>query len=277
MLDSQGPEVLELLRDRLERRPASPFFARLSTAEPKKRYLIATSARSGSTFLCARIADYGELGFPMEFLNESYISEFDRLFPHPNLEDYERYVTGSFVSRQGIFGIKTDWWRFQEARKLGLFETLLDPIDLVVHLRRDDFVAQAVSLALAVESNIWHERDVNTQAFDPWHEQVAYDAAKVKVHARNILNQEYHWRRFIAQAGAPAIDLTYEHVAQDVDAAIRNLANAFDMRLGARPTPSDTVQQSKSDIGQQWCERFREECADFVEFWTEYRGLITAS
>ena len=269
--------MLELLRDRLEGRPSSPFFARLAAAQPKKRYLIATSARSGSTFFCARIADYGELGFPMEFLNESYISEFDRLFPHPNLEDYERYITGSFASRQGIFGIKTDWWRFQEARSLGLFETLLDPIDLIVHLRRDDFVAQAVSLALAVESNVWHERDVNTANLDPWHEKVGYDPAKVKVHARNILNQEYHWRRFIAQGGTPAMDLFYEDVAQDVDAAIRNLANAFDMRLGVRPERSDGIRQAKSSIAQQWCERFREECADFVEFWTEYRGLITAS
>jgi LPS sulfotransferase NodH len=261
----------------LGRRPSSPFFARLASAQPKKRYLIATSARSGSTFLCSRIADYGDLGFPMEFLNESYISEFDRLFPHPNLADYERYITGSFASRQGIFGIKTDWWRFQEARALGLFESLLDPIDLIVHLRREDFVAQAVSLTLAIESNVWHERDVNTAGIDPWHQDVAYAPEKVKVQARNILNQEYYWRRFIAEAQAPAIDLTYEHVAQDVDGAIRNLANAFDLRLAARPARSDAIQQTRSGIGQQWCDRFREDCEDFVEFWTEYRGLITAA
>ena len=269
--------MLELLRDRLKGRPASPFFARLAAAAPEKRYLIATSARSGSTFLCARIADYGELGFPMEFLNESYISEFDRLFPHPNLEDYERYVAGAFASRHGIFGVKTDWWRFQEARKLGLFENLLEPIDLIVHLRREDFVAQAVSLALAVETQVWHGRDVHAEGLDAWHDDIAYDAAKVKAHARNILNQEYHWRRFITEAEAPALDLTYEHVAQDVDGAIRSLANAFDLRLGARPAASDAVRQARSRTAQAWCDRFRDECDDFVDFWTEYRGLITAA
>jgi LPS sulfotransferase NodH len=269
--------VLDVLSDRLGRRPSSPFFARLASARPKKRYLIATSARSGSTFLCSRIADYGELGFPMEFLNESYISEFDRLFPHPNLEDYERYITGSFASRQGIFGIKTDWWRFREARNLGLFETLLEPIDLIVHLRREDFVAQAVSAALAVESNIWHDRDVNSEVLDAWHAPLAYDAAKIKEQARNLLNQEYHWRRFIAEAEAPAIELTYEAVAKDVDAAIRDLANAFHLRLGSKPPKSEVVRQTRSAVAQAWCDRFREECEDFVEFWTEYRGLITAA
>lgn len=269
--------MLDLLRDRLGQRPASPFFARLAAAEPKKRYLIATSARSGSTFLCARIADYGELGFPMEFLNESYIAEFDRLFPQPNLADYERYVTGAFASQGGIFGVKTDWWRFQTARQLGLFDALLDPIDLIVHLRREDFVAQAVSLTLAVETDVWHGRDVQEQALDTWHGQIDYDPAKVKENARNILNQEYHWRRFIAETGAPAIDLVYEEVAKDVDSAIRSLADAFDLRLGAKPARSEAIRQAKSDTARQWCDRFRAECEDFVEFWTEYRGLITAA
>jgi LPS sulfotransferase NodH len=269
--------VLDLLRDKLGGRPSSPFFARLAAERPKKRYLIATTGRSGSTFLCSRIADYGDLGFPMEFLNESYISEFDRLFPSPNLADYERYVTGSFASRQGIFGIKTDWWRFDEARKLGLFDTLLDPIDLIVHLKRDDFVAQAVSLALAVESNVWHDRDVNSEMLDAWHAACEYDPAKVKHHARNLLNQEYYWRNFIAEAAAPSIELVYEDVAKDVDSAIRSLADAFDMRLGAKPPKAEAVRQAKSGVAKDWALRFREECADFVEFWREYRGLITAA
>jgi LPS sulfotransferase NodH len=269
--------VLELLRERLEGRPPSPFFSRLAGTVPARRYLIATSARSGSTFLCARIADYAELGFPMEFINESYISEFDRLFPSPSLDDYERYVTAAFASPQGIFGVKTDWWRFQEARKLGVFDRLLQPIDLVVHLRRADFVAQAVSLTLAVETDVWHGRDVQERPLDEWHGQVPYDAGKVKAHARNILNQEYHWRRFIAETGAPALDLVYEDVSRDVDAAIRGIADAFDLRLGARPRPADAIRQSRSGAARAWCERFREECEDFVAFWTEYRGLITAA
>ena len=271
--------MLTLLRDRLAGRPPSPFFSTYAeAAPPARRYLIATTARSGSTFLCARIADYGELGFPMEFLNESYVAEFDRLFPNPSLEDLERYVAASFTSRSGIFGVKTDWWRFQEARNLGFLNGLVgQPFDVVVHLRRRDFVAQAVSLALAVETDVWHGRDVHERPLDEWHGQVAYDAAKVKAHARNILNQEYHWRRFIAETGAPALDLVYEEVAKDVDCAIRGIAEAFDLRLGSKPKPADAIRQGRSGAARAWCERFREECEDFVAFWTEYRGLITAA
>jgi LPS sulfotransferase NodH len=158
-----------------------------------------------------------------------------------------------------------------------VFDKLLDPLDLIVHLRREDFVAQAVSLALAVETDVWHGRDVHERPLDEWHGQVPYDAAKVKAHARNILNQEYHWRRFIAETGAPALDLVYEEVAKDVDCAIRGIAEAFDLRLGSKPKPADAIRQGRSGAARAWCERFREECEDFVAFWTEYRGLITAA
>ena len=270
--------MLDSLKDRLQARPASPFFARLAGgAAPQRRYLIATTARTGSTFLCARIADYGQLGFPMEFLNESYISEFDRLFPNPSLVDFERFVGQSFSSANGVFGLKTDYWRFQMARQMQLFDSLLQPLDLIVHLRREDFVAQAVSLALAVESDVWHERDTATGGVDAAHALARFDAGAIKAHARNILNQEYHWRQYIARADTPAIDMTYEDVTKDVDGAVRALADAFRVRLRPRPRASNAIRQARSGVAQAWADRFREDCEDFVAFWTEYRGLITAA
>ena len=71
--------------------------------------------------------------------------------------------------------------------------------------------------------------------------------------------------------------MTYEHVAKDVDGAIRSLASAFDLRLRARPAAVDATRQARSRTAQVWCDRFRDECDDFVDFWTEHRGLITAA
>ncbi|MET0273331.1 MAG: Stf0 family sulfotransferase, partial [Phenylobacterium sp.] len=215
--------MLNSLRDRLGARPASPFFARLrADAAPTRRYVIATTARTGSTFLCSRIADYEKLGFPMEFLNESYISEFDRLFPNPSLQDFERFVGQSFSSADGVFGLKTDWWRFQMAQQMHMFDSLLEPLDLIVHLRREDFVAQAVSLTLAVETDLWHERDATGRNLEASHGKLEFNARTIKANARNILNQEYHWRRYFEHAEAPVIEMTYESVTHDVDSAIQS-------------------------------------------------------
>jgi LPS sulfotransferase NodH len=269
--------MLEALGERLRKREDNPFFARLpASTAPARRYLIATTARTGSTLLCSRIAEYGRLGFPNEFINESYISEFDRLFPNPSLADFERYVGRAFSSTEGVFGLKTDWWRFQEARKLALFRSFYEPLDLIVHLRREDFVAQAVSLALAVESEAWHARDAGPGGLEARHQGLSYDARSIRAHARNILNQEYYWRRFFRESRTRVMELSYEEVARDVDSGVPAIADAFQLRLGRRAA-EPKMERGGSSTAVAWRDRFVEECDDFVAFWREHRGLITAA
>lgn len=268
--------MLETLSQRLSRRPESPFFARDLGKLPSQRYVIATTARSGSTLLCSRISEYGRLGYPNEFLNESYIVEFDRLFPDPSLSDFERYVARSFTSGDGVFGMKTDWWRFSQAQKLDLFRSFYDPLDLVVHLRRDDFVAQAVSLCLALETQVWHVATGEDADVTARHGDVAYDPAQIELQACNILNQEYYWAGYLKTCGAPVIDITYEHVSENLDHTVQAIAEALDVRLPSRSfTPK--VEKLRSTVAADWCDRFQNEKADFVRFWTQYRGLSPAS
>jgi LPS sulfotransferase NodH len=268
--------MIAALRDRLARRDDSPFFARVTGVAPARRYLIATAGRAGSTLLCSRIAEHGVLGFPNEFLNESYIAEFDRLFPNPSLADFERYVARSFTSDDGVFGLKTDWWRFNEARRLELFRRFYEPLDLAVYLRRDDFVAQAVSLELAMATQLWHARDEGDADFSERQAEAAFDADRIEAQARNILNQEFYWTEFLKGCGAPVTEITYEALARDVDGAVQTIADAFGLRLARRATPP-RLQKPRSTVAEAWRERFRGERADFVTFWTAKRGLLTAS
>lgn len=268
--------MLETLSQRLSRRPESPFFARDLGESPSKRYLVATTARSGSTLLCSRISEYGRLGYPNEFLNESYITEFDRLFPDPSLSDFERYVARSFTSDTGVFGMKTDWWRFSQARNLNLFRSFYDPLDLVAYLRRDDFVAQAVSLSLALETQVWHVAGGEDADVTARHSSVAYDAAKIELQACNILNQEYYWAGYLKACGAPVVSITYEQLEENLDGAVQIVADALGVGLEARSF-APKVEKLRSTVAASWCEQFREEKADFVRFWTQYRGLSPAS
>jgi LPS sulfotransferase NodH len=270
--------MLAALKDQLSRRPSSPFFAALDPGwTPQRRYLIATTARSGSTFLCARISEYARLGFPMEFLNESYIAQFEALFPSPSLGDFEAFVSAYFTSEEGVFGLKTDWWRFQQARELEALQALVRPLDLIVHLYREDFVAQAVSLALAVATQVWHSRDTTLAPLETMHEAVAFDATAIREHAANILNQEYLWRRFIEAEGVPCLDLAYEAVSRDVDAAVGAIAGALGLRLGPGPPSANAIQRQQTATSRAWVDRFNAECADFVGHWRENRGRDTAA
>jgi LPS sulfotransferase NodH len=72
------------------------------------------------------------------------------------------------------------------------------------------------------------------------------------------------------------MQLSYEEVARDVDASIRAIADAFHLRLPKRET-RPIIEKARSSIAEQWRDRFAEECEDFVGFWREYRGMITAA
>jgi len=265
------------LKERLDRRPSNPFFSDVpKSARVRKRYLIGTSARSGSTYLCSRLCDSGALGFPMEFINESYIYEFERVFPNPSLNDYERYLANHFCSSEGVFGIKSDYYRFEEALRLGLLSSLIQPLDLVIHLWREDYVAQAVSFHLAKETNVWHSRDLFGRNLEDLHAAVPYSARAIKEHARSIVNQEYWWRWYIRTSGAPALDLSYESLLQDLGGVVRQLSEALDVDAPEMLPSSRAISRATSDVSRSWCDRFRDECEDFVEFWDEHRGLITA-
>lgn len=237
--------------------------------------MIATTGRSGSTLLCSRISEYGILGFPNEFLNESYIAEFDRLFPEPSLSDFENFVLHSFCSTEGAFGIKTDYWRFQQSLQSGLLDSLYSPLDLIVFLGREDLVSQAVSLALAVESNIWHGQNLSPELVDERQVNLRYSSEKIKSHARNILDQEYYWRNYFATCSCPVLEMSYEAVASQLDDAVKTIAG----RLGYSIEPLTSkpiIERRKSSTGTMWIKRFTDECEDFIDFWAEYRGCISA-
>jgi LPS sulfotransferase NodH len=270
--------VLAELNDRMARRPPSPFFAQVAQRPaPTRRYLVATSPRTGSPGLCARIAEYGVLGFPMGFLNPDYIGQFDRLFPNPSRDDFEAYVQRVFAGSGGdVFGMKVDWWHFHEARQLGAFGGLAAAPDVAVHLRREDFVAQAASYALAVKTGVWADED-RVAPDDVARLQDAYDRGEIARRVRDLLNQEYHWRRYFrTRPELPVIETTSEQVAADPDAVVARIAEAFGIALppppNRRPEPPEPC-----PVIEAWTARFEAECESFVDFWREFRGLISAA
>ncbi|MBI1197411.1 MAG: hypothetical protein GC203_06070 [Phenylobacterium sp.] len=265
-----------VLHDRLAGREHNSFYDRLPPGRVETRYLIATAGRAGSTLLCSRIGEYGVLGFPDEFLNEAFVERLDLVFPQPNLDDFEAYVSARFVSPNGVFGLKSDWWRFDAARRHDLCRSFYEPLDLVVYLWRDDFVAQAVSYTLAVETQQWHARDAVDGDLETAQREVPYDGDKVETAARNILNQEHMWSRFLAGCDAPVIRLSYEALTADPDEAVARIGETLGVDLPPREA-APRMRKGRSGVGREWRERFAAERGEFIRFWNEHRGTMTAS
>lgn len=131
--------------------------------EPRHRYAIFSSPRTGSNYLCARLNNLEHrLGIPMEYLHADAIRLMGaRLFPGAvgpvRLERYLDAVARVRTTRDGWFGVK-----IQPDQLFPLFEgditrvvRFLGSFDRLIFMTRADKLGQAVSGAIALATNEW--------------------------------------------------------------------------------------------------------------------------
>ena len=254
--------------------PSHPFYNAQPPVLPRAKYMVAITPRSGSTLLAQELSRRYGLGHPGEFLNEGFIANFEHLFPTPNLADFQRFLLNSFTSPEGIFGFKADWFRYARARELEYLPRVYENIDLYIYLRRRDFVGQAVSLAVAMQSGIWHETNIRFERADSVYANLVYDEAMIAENVLSLMEQEYRWETYFDRAAGRVIPLYYEDISQSLDATLFQVGAL----LGARPTGEATrsfapqMKPTPSRVNGEWRARFLESQGALVDHWEAHRG-----
>jgi LPS sulfotransferase NodH len=223
-----------------------------------KAYVIASSFRSGSTYLCLCLWETGRLGAPWEYFN------FDnaKRFMHARLAagsagDYLRKLAAIRTSPNGVFGIKCHFLHFQVA--LREYPPLLEIISPVrfVYINRRDKVAQAVSLARALQTNAWF-------AFDK-HETVPlfYSAEFIEECLQWVHKQTDNWFGWFAENGVDPLIVDYEDLLADKAAVVQKVMRFMEVE-GDKPefVPLNRFPIPQSDgRNHDWIARFRAERA----------------
>ena len=168
---------------------------RLDFAHPtplRKSYLVASSYRCGSTYLCWLLWETGLLGAPSEVLNPT--SELRLLMNRFKTSSPAQYVAKLLerrTSRNGVFGMKAHFHHFEAFWKdyPALLETLA-PMTYI-YINRRDKIAQAVSMAKALQTNRWHSR-MEEGPKPP----MSYDRETIAHCLADIDLQEVTWRRW---------------------------------------------------------------------------------
>ncbi len=260
------------------RLPPHPFYSHQTTVTPRSKYLIAITPRSGSTLLAQQLSRRYGLGHPGEFLNEGFIANFEHLFPTPNLADFQRFLLNSFTSPEGIFGFKADWFRYARARELEYLPRVYENIDLYIFMRRRDFVGQAVSLAIAMQSGIWHESNIRFERSETVYAGLVYDEDMIAGNVLSLMEQEYGWTNYFETVSARVIPVFYEDVATSLDTILFQIGAA----LGAMPVEeaarnfAAAMKPTPSRVNAEWRQRFLDRRSDLVDHWTPRRGRVSA-
>jgi trehalose 2-sulfotransferase len=224
----------------------------------RKSYVVASSYRCGSTFFCSELWRTGVLGAPAEYLN---IGEGRMLrdvmatrLRASSPEDYFVKLLARRTSRNGVFGMKAHFHHFEPALTWcpSMLERL-SPVTYIV-LNRRDKLAQAVSMARAMQTNAWTSMD-GAAAMTP-----RYDGALISQCLEEIGRQRLGWLRwFEVNAIAPVV-VNFEDLIADPTRAVRRVVELFEVQDDEpeqiRPP---AVRKQSDETNLAWAARFRRE------------------
>lgn len=262
----------------------------LDALRPRRAYVVCATPRSGSTLLCEMLLDSGIAGRPAEHIEElrplgrpyeprEYFDGVDdasllELLPasapsRPNPSPVEERLADVLrhgTTPNGVFGTKLMWgYQADLQARLGELPGLA-PLDdaarleallghvRYVHVRREDHVAQAVSMWRAVQTRAW--RAENDDACEP-----TYSFAGIDHLVRLLEAHDRAWVDWFARHERQPLEVRYSELAEDPAGVLcRVLAHidVDDAQEGGLPVEPPLRRQA-GEQSRRWADRYRRE------------------
>ena len=196
---------------------------------PLRTYVICASPRSGSTLLTTLLHGTGRMGVPAEYFNPRFLQPaLGRRFGATGeggilrAGDYLAALMDSRATANGVFGVKILFSQLQLWLPVRPFRTMLAGTTFV-WLRRRDTLGQALSMALAQATQVWH-RGVGDPLADA---APAYDGGALRRALGIVLAEDHGWHQFFTANRIQPMTIAYEDLVADPDRACRSLAEAI--------------------------------------------------
>ena len=245
-------------------------------------YIICGTPRSGSTLICEMLAARGVAGRPNSYFRPQDIAWWAEKWGVSLAEGIE---TAGFdrayleaMHREGgagtgILGVRIMYSSLVEAaRRLNraagraghaaeALREAFGPV-LYIHLSRRDKLGQAVSLARAEQTGLWHLRaDGSVLEGGETQPEPVYDGARIGTILDELERDDAAWERFFAEHGIEPLRLTYEGVTAGPQKALGDIFAALGLdRAMAETQPTPTAKMADS-LSAEWVARFRRERA----------------
>lgn len=254
-----------------------PGWDQTGTYDADRAYLVASVQRSGSTLLAMALVATGELGVPLEYLNEvpdlrarlgvprltlrGHLGRARRrLVGNPGWRESVRYEPAALVeyverlrqirtSPSGVFGVKVHHTQVEQLRDgCGVDTIELFAPRRVILIHRRDHLRQALSTVRALRSGRWVADQGGAAA-----EERAPTVAEVDEQVARIEADEAAWRDELAAHDLDdVLELAYEDLDQDY-ATVLGRVFAFLGQPGLPVPPRQTRRQADA-LTERWVE-----------------------
>lgn len=230
-------------------------------ALPERAYMLATTPRSGSSYLSHVLWRTGCLGAPLEYLNFLPTGPARLAIADPQQQAaFWRSMLHLRTSRNGVFGIKAFSLQLRELQKRNpkllreVFSALLlkGPETRVIRLSRRDGIAHAISYARAALSGIWRkEQETGGGASVEYSDKVVDDARA------GLDRQEADWDLLFNELRIEPLTLWYEDITEQPNEAIRSVADYLAVELDAAAAVGvPAVEKQADEDSRRWSELY---------------------
>ena len=221
----------------------------------RKSYIVASSYRSGSNYFCWELWRTGVLGAPVEFLNPyDALPVLMNRFKVSSPADYVTKLVERRSSKNGVFGLKTYSHHFEVFLKQ--YPQLLEALAPVtfIHINRRNTLAQAVSMAKALQTDFW------TSRIESERPPLQYDRELIAKCLEEVEQQELKWPRWFEARGIEPFHVVYEDLIADTPKVIRSIVELLGV---ADDEPDDVLvpptKRQGDGTNRDWIERFESE------------------
>ena len=222
--------------------------------KPTKVYVICTTGRSGSTYLASLLWQTGVCGAPQEYFNYNTIMfQLAQRMGTRNIQEYAEALFRHRTSPNGVFGMKTHLNQFNFFHRFSGVSSLFQPLHYI-YIEREDLLAQAVSYAIARETNQWmHLLDVVKEP--------VYERRLITQCLRSIEGQKANWRRLFRELRVEPHTVTYESLLKTPEAAVNGILRFLGIERPdeTRPVKAPPLERQSDPRKAEWVARYREE------------------
>lgn len=193
--------------------------------------------------------------------------------PVQGLHDFDRtYLDAASqegTAKTGCFGMRSMWDNmpglikrlgtlFPKAQgDLARLHAAFGPLKFI-HLSRADKVAEAVSLAIAAQTGLWHRNADGSELerISP-HAEPVYDLAQIAGEYDTVTAGDAAWRQWFAAQRVAPLSLSYESLAADPSRHLRDTLAFLDLD----PTMAEGIKPGTAKLATtlstEWATRFR--------------------
>jgi len=241
--------------------------------------VICTSPRSGSTLLCSLLAATGVAGKPESFFHRPSLTDWANALdvadePHGG-NTYLRKLFAAAQARgsssNGLFGLRLQRHSFSflfemlrqlhpdQDSSIECFERVFGPT-LLIHLAREDKLAQAISCVRAQQSGLWHRAaDGSELERSAPHREPRYDAVAIANELAEFVEADRLWNEWFDEAQIEPVRVLYSELSAEPVDVTRRLLVALDLDPRESQGVAAGVRKLADGLNVEWAERFRSE------------------